>query len=78
MSAETAPCFCCGSVRGAPALRGLLVPALAHHVRCEDCGKGFNAKTGASNGPVFLLCGVGLGVATALGALLALHQAAPL
>lgn len=78
MSVETAPCFCCGSVRGAPAGRALLVPALAHHVRCVDCGRGFNARTGASNAPLFLVVGVGL-IAGLVFALLALrHQLAPL
>jgi hypothetical protein len=78
VSVETAPCFCCGSLRGEPAGRALLVPALTHHVRCTDCGRGFNAKTGASNGPIFLVVGVALAVGAALAALLVHHQLGPL
>lgn len=59
---ETAPCFCCGGTRATPAGRWWLLPALADHVRCLDCGRTFDAATGASNAGVLIvyaLCGLG-------------------
>ncbi len=50
---ETAPCYCCGGTSASPAGRAWLLPVLSAHVRCGDCGKTFNARTGQSNTPVF-------------------------
>ena len=65
---ETAPCYCCGSRRGVPTGRWWVLPALSSHVRCVDCGRTYNARSGESNAGTFLLhflmllLGVALGV----------------
>lgn len=64
---DTAPCFCCGGTRGVPEKRALVLPAVSSHVRCVDCGRTFNAATGASNGPVFLAYALCLVLGAALG-----------
>lgn len=59
---ETEPCYCCAGTQGVPTARWLLLPAISNHVRCLDCGKTYNARTGDSNAPAFLLyavCAVG-------------------
>lgn len=52
---ETAPCYACGSTRGEPAGYRWWGPgSLMSEVRCLDCGRYYNSKTGDSNGPWIL------------------------
>lgn len=59
---STEPCYCCGGTRGVPTGRWWLLPILSNHVQCLDCGKTYNARTGDSNAPAFVLyavCAIG-------------------
>ena len=62
----TEPCYCCAGTQGVPTGRWWVLPAISNHVRCLDCGKTYNAATGDSNAPAFVLYGV-----CAVGGLLA-------
>ena len=56
---EYAPCPKCGSTEadkvGFTWWGGVLGPRLLSHVKCRQCGTGYNGKTGKSNTPAILI-----------------------
>ncbi len=67
---RSAPCPKCGSIRNrAPSFTwwgGVIGPKLLSHVKCLDCGAGYNSKTGRSNTAAniaYQIVGLALGLA---------------
>jgi hypothetical protein len=68
---DFAPCPACSSGNAQKVTYtwwgGLLGPALFHHVKCLDCGTGFNGRTGKSNAlPIAIYLGVSFVICFAL------------
>lgn len=73
---EFAPCPKCSSLKNPRKVTftwwgGLVGPSLLNHVKCQDCGAGYNGKTGTSNTvPITIYIVVSSIIAIALFALL--------